>query len=65
MTYSASTSTKAAIGLVTTALQSGSIKLIGSHSNDIKSSENFAKADAAYLAMLLAELSGAIQKMGE
>ena len=64
MGYSKSAAAKYAIDLVSTALQSGSIKLSGSSSAQEKAKEH-ATSDAAYLAKLLSDLSASVEKLGD
>lgn len=55
-----------AIQLVTTALQSSSIKLRGpTGAQNTESAEIMAAADAAYLSRLLSDLTTALQRLGE
>ncbi len=63
MAFTKGTSAQKAIDLVTVALTSGSIKLLGPTST--REAKESATADALYLETLLADLSKAIQVMGD
>lgn len=64
MAYAKSSADKFAIDIIKTALQSGSIKLVGSTAT-MKSATDHAISDAAYLSKLLQDLSASLEKMGD
>jgi hypothetical protein len=65
MAYTKNESVKKAVELVTTALQSTSIKLFGSTTTNLEAVEKATTSDAAYLAKLLTDLSASLQKLGD
>ena len=64
MAYSKHAAAEKAFAIITAALSSGSIKIVGAHAAP-EQAERHAAGDAAYLSKLLTDLSASIEKMGD